>query len=157
MTLILSSSKTTTTNKQTSLSGEWKPASYVAVTTFAILVLTITIGTADDIFYRVRGVFIKNIVIVILIINTLKTNTCEYIHLSYIMICLYPVWGSQEEGGTKSDSDRILPSSKLWVCCLHKKGEDFHPIQIYVNILFHRWVQTELIVLRGSEQFLWPG
>merc|ERR1719341_137560 len=35
--------------------GEWKSASYVAVTTFAILVLALTVGTAYDIFNRARS------------------------------------------------------------------------------------------------------
>ena len=62
-----------------SLPGEWKPGSFVAVTTFAILALALFIGTAYDIFNRV--VFIKMIILIII-------NTCIKMYNWYKRIIL---------------------------------------------------------------------
>ena len=50
--------------------GDWKPGSYVAVTTFAILALALTIGTAYDIYNRVVVIKSTVIIIAIMMMNT---------------------------------------------------------------------------------------
>ena len=51
-----------TKEQASSLSGEWKPASYVAVTTFVILALALASGTAYDLFNR--WVIVSNVNII---------------------------------------------------------------------------------------------
>ena len=62
------------------LSGEWKPASYVAVTAFVILALALVSGTAYDLFDR--WVIVSNF-------NIIKPFSPNIKKLRYHLLCLF--------------------------------------------------------------------
>ena len=66
------------------LSGEWKPASYVAVTTFAILALALAFATAYDIFNRV--VVINSTVIMMMNTVIIWKSKNEIYNWEWLMI-----------------------------------------------------------------------